>query len=152
MLGEQTQAAVAPRNVQRRRSSPFRQHKFLIGGFVLVAAFGFLIYQGIASTGMYYLTVREYKAMDETAAAQQVRLGGRVAEDSVVWEAGSMTLRFVVEDLDGGDRMPVVYRGVVPDSFKPGVEVVLEGRSAAGVFEAKTLLTKCASKYVPLAG
>ena len=47
--------------------------------------------------------------------------------------------------------MPVVYRGSVPDQFKLGRDVVVDGRYAHGVFVAKrdTLVTKCPSKYAP---
>ncbi len=153
MLREETQTVSVPAAGRRAGRPPLlKRRKFLIGSLVVALAIGFLIYQGIASTGMYYLSVRELRAMGEAAATQQVRLGGRVAEDSVQWEPQNMTLRFVLEDMDGADRMPVLYRGVVPDTFKPGAEVVLEGKSAADVFEAKALLTKCASKYLPLAG
>ncbi len=153
MLREQSQTTSVP-VASRRTNWPrsLKRRKFLIGSLVVVLAIGLLIYQGIASAGMYYLSVRELRAMGAAAATQQVRLGGRVAENSVQWEPQNMTLRFIVEDVDGADRMPVIYRGVVPDTFKPGAEVVLEGKSTADVFEAKTLLTKCASKYVPLAG
>jgi len=37
---------------------------------------------------------------------------------------------------------------VVPDMFKSGAEIVVEGKQdAAGVFQADVLMTKCASKY-----
>jgi len=36
----------------------------------------------------------------------------------------------------------------VPDTFKPGAEVIVEGRmEQGGAFNAKTLMTKCPSKY-----
>jgi cytochrome c-type biogenesis protein CcmE len=43
----------------------------------------------------------------------------------------------------------VEYRGAVPDTFKPGAEVIVEGRfnKQSGVFSASTLITKCPSKY-----
>jgi cytochrome c-type biogenesis protein CcmE len=43
----------------------------------------------------------------------------------------------------------VDYSGAVPDTFKPGVEVIVEGgmQPEAGVFKASTLMTKCPSKY-----
>ena len=40
------------------------------------------------------------------------------------------------------------YRGVAPDTFTDGVDIVVEGRlDANGVFQATTLLAKCASRY-----
>lgn len=136
----------------RSGRAALQRRKFLIGGIVLVLAFGLLIYQGIANAGVYYLTVGEYLALDEEEATKQVRIGAKVQAGSVSYDAKTSTLRFsVVDDESGTASLPVVYRGVVPDSFEPGVEVVIEGNSATvgGQFEAKTLLTKCASKYEP---
>ena len=47
--------------------------------------------------------------------------------------------------------MPVLYRGSVPDQFKLGRDVVVNGRYTHGVFVAKkdSLVTKCPSKYAP---
>jgi cytochrome c-type biogenesis protein CcmE len=58
-------------------------------------------------------------------------------------------LRFKLEDVKGGSSVPVVYRGSVPDLFKVGREVRVEGRLQSGVFVAKrdSLRTKCPSKY-----
>jgi cytochrome c-type biogenesis protein CcmE len=62
-------------------------------------------------------------------------------------------LRFRVKDI--GDttaaRVPVVYRGSVPDQFKSGRDVVVEGTLRNGVFVAKpgSLVTKCPDHYAP---
>ena len=60
-------------------------------------------------------------------------------------------LRFRVADRKGNASVPVVYRGSVPDQFKVGREVIVDGRYAHGTFVAKrnTLVTKCPSKYAP---
>jgi cytochrome c-type biogenesis protein CcmE len=60
-------------------------------------------------------------------------------------------LRFRLQDVAGSASVPVVYRGSVPDLFKVGREVRLEGRLQSGVFVAKpdSLRTKCPSKYTP---
>jgi cytochrome c-type biogenesis protein CcmE len=48
-----------------------------------------------------------------------------------------------------GETIRVSYSGAVPDSFKPGVEVIVEGSMQApdSIFAAHTLMTKCPSKY-----
>ena len=47
-----------------------------------------------------------------------------------------------------GTTFPVHYQGPLPDTFQEGADVVVEGKySAAGGFEATTLLTKCGSRY-----
>ena len=47
--------------------------------------------------------------------------------------------------------VPVVYKGSVPDLFRAGRDIVVEGRLVNGVFVAVpgTLVTKCPSKYTP---
>jgi len=61
--------------------------------------------------------------------------------------------RFVLKDIGSakGARVPVVYHGSVPDLFKVGRHVVVEGSLRNGVFVAKpgSLVTKCPSKYAP---
>ena len=49
---------------------------------------------------------------------------------------------------DGTRTYPVVYRGIIPDTFTDSVDVVVEGRLGRdGTFRATTLLAKCASRY-----
>ncbi len=43
--------------------------------------------------------------------------------------------------------MPVIYKGVVPDTVRAGTQVVVEGHYVQGVFQASTLLAKCPSKF-----
>jgi cytochrome c-type biogenesis protein CcmE len=58
-------------------------------------------------------------------------------------------LRFALQDVKGGASVPVVYRGSVPDQFKTGRELRMEGQLQNGVFVAKkdSMRTKCPSKY-----
>jgi cytochrome c-type biogenesis protein CcmE len=60
-------------------------------------------------------------------------------------------LRFRVGDINGSAAVRVVYRGSVPDQFKLGRHVVVDGRYRHGVFLATrdSLVTKCPSKYSP---
>ena len=42
----------------------------------------------------------------------------------------------------------IADKGIAPDTFTDGVDVVVEGRMATdGTFHATTLLAKCASRY-----
>jgi cytochrome c-type biogenesis protein CcmE len=63
----------------------------------------------------------------------------------------AQALRFLIRDRDGTASVPVVYRGSVPDLFRRGREVVVEGRYVDGTFRAVpgSLVTKCPSKYAP---
>jgi cytochrome c-type biogenesis protein CcmE len=72
-----------------------------------------------------------------------------VVPGTIQREEGGRLIRFVVTDTaQGGRTFPVTYRGVAPDTFTDGVDVVVEGQLAEnGTFEATTLLAKCASRY-----
>ena len=49
---------------------------------------------------------------------------------------------------DGAQVYTVAYKGIAPDTFTDGVDVVVEGRlDTNGTFQATTLLAKCASRY-----
>jgi cytochrome c-type biogenesis protein CcmE len=82
------------------------------------------------------------------------RLNGLVAKgaphDAAARAESATGLRFVVQDKDNpARRVPVLYRGAVPDTFRDGREVVVTGRMADGVFVAERngLTTLCPSKF-----
>ncbi|MGE5619194.1 MAG: cytochrome c maturation protein CcmE [Sphingomonadaceae bacterium] len=146
-------AAVADPGTVRRAASDARRRgkriRFAIAGLILVAALGYMIYSGIASNSEYYLTVSEVYTLGAQAQESQIKIGGTVVEGSVVWERATNAVSFDITD-EKGKRLPVIYAGVVPDSFQPGAEVILEGKlQQDGRFAATTLLAKCASKYEP---
>ncbi len=122
-----------------------RQGKFLVGFGVVIAAIGYLIYTGFSESTMYYLTVSELHA--SPVYAKNMRLNGHVVTGSIEKdEVGTLRVRFLAEE--GGMETNVVYTGVIPDTFKDGSEVVVEGTYAPdGTFSAHTLFAKCPSKY-----
>ncbi len=141
---------VGPQVAPPARKRPvFRRKRFFVLALVVVGAIAYLIVLGIQNASMYHLSVGELMARGNEAYAEDVRVGGNVVAGSVKQEPSAQTLEFELAD-DQGNSLPVVYRGVVPDAFKPDAEVVLEGRLApSGAFEATELLAKCPSKYVP---
>jgi cytochrome c-type biogenesis protein CcmE len=77
-----------------------------------------------------------------------VRLGGMVERGSLKTDADGVTIMFVVGD--GKARVPVRFKGIVPDLFTEGSGVVAEGKLAAnGTFVAENLLAKHDERYVP---
>src|SRR6476620_10213969 len=113
--------------------------KFLIGGALVLGTAGYLMATSIQDTGMYYLTPTELSsrlAADPTFRNTGVKIGARVVPGSIQRVTGGATV------------FPVVYRGIAPDTFTDGVDVVVEGRMGEdGTFRATTLLAKCASRY-----
>lgn len=119
--------------------------KILIAAALFVLVGGYLAYSGARSSMAYYLTVGELLDRRATLADSDIRLSGQVAVDGLVWDQVSGNLRFQVTD--GTQAIPVKYRGVVPDAFKPGADVVLEGRYDGTAFTAERLFAKCPSKF-----
>lgn len=122
------------------------QKKLLAAGFVVVSAAAYLAFAGAKQGWAYYVTVDQFTRDSGKYANQRVKLCGTVAAEGLEVNRGRLTANFILESGDG--KLPVVYRGAIPDMFRADCQAVVEGRlNAAGVFEAETLLTKCASKY-----
>jgi cytochrome c-type biogenesis protein CcmE len=106
----------------------------------------FLLYVSIAGGRTAQFSPSELKGHKGV-----VSLYGRVVGPVQGAGYASNGLRFRVADRKGHMSVPVVYRGSVPDQFKLGREVIVDGRYEQGAFIAKrnTLVTKCPSKYAP---
>ena len=78
-----------------------------------------------------------------------IRLGGLVETGSVRHAEGEPLVNFVVTD--GEHRIPVAYSGILPDLFREGQGVVVQGRFAKGGGElvADTVLAKHDENYMP---
>jgi cytochrome c-type biogenesis protein CcmE len=122
--------------------------KFLIGGVLILGTAGYLMASSIQETGQYYLTPGELAAKlraDPTFVDNGVKVGARVVPGSIQRDPGGRSLTFRMTD--GQQTYAVAYRGIAPDTFTDGVDVI-EGRMGAdGTFRATTLLAKCASRY-----
>jgi cytochrome c-type biogenesis protein CcmE len=125
------------------------RNKFLIGGLLVLGPAGYLMASSIRDTGVYYLTPTELSAKvqaDPGFRNTGVKVGARVVKGSIQRDPGGREYAFTVTD--GAKTYPVIYRGIAPDTFTDGVDVVVEGRLGAdGTFHATTLLAKCASRY-----
>lgn len=112
----------------------------------VVGIMGYLIMSGFNDTNVaYYQKVDELQALGVNAEGKSFRVSGKVIEGSVVRAADGLSMTFAIDEL--GNTMPVIYHGIIPDTFKEGVGVLLEGKYTNGRFEASNIMTKCASKY-----
>jgi cytochrome c-type biogenesis protein CcmE len=104
----------------------------------------FLIYTSLAG-GTPSLQPSQLRGHDGRVSLVGI-VAGKPAGDA---HAGG--LRFQLRDRHAMASVPVVYKGTVPDLFKTGREVVVDGKLRNGVFVAvpNTLVTKCPSKYTP---
>jgi cytochrome c-type biogenesis protein CcmE len=95
-------------------------------------------------------------ATDTKEPSQIIAAGGGTYEmtgevvPGSVRHNGSEGIAFFVTDRKGtSDKLPVTYKGAVPDPFRGGREIVLTGSLKGGTFigEPETLITKCPSKF-----
>jgi len=115
----------------------------------LVAVLGavLLAMWGLQDRAAYFYTPADIAA-GKAEAGKAMRLGGMVEKGSVQRDPDGVTTKFVVED--GEARVPVTYRGILPDLFREGSGVVAEGRLGAGkVFVADNILAKHDERYMP---
>ena len=125
-----------------RRGSPAR---LIIALSVAAALAIFLLYTSIAGGGTPLL-----RPGSLPGHSGKVSLEGTVV-GKPAGDAHAAGLRFTLRDVKGAATVPVLYHGTVPDLFKTGRAVVVDGRLRNGVFVAVpgSLLTKCPSKYSP---
>lgn len=125
-----------------RPRSPVR---LVIALSVAAALAVFLLYSSIAGGGTPSLRPSELAGHDG-----KVQLAGLVLAP-VRGDAHGSGLRFRLRDVTGTASVPVVYTSSVPDLFRAGRHIVLDGRLVKGTFVAVpgTMITKCPSKYAP---
>jgi len=124
--------------------------RYLFGALVVLGAFAAISVLTYYDAEEAYFTVdeltvdvRALRARDE-GRAFQVR--GEVDDATLVRSPDGLELRFDLVGLDA--RIPVVYRGLVPDTFDQAESVTVGGRFAAeGAFAADRLYVQCPSKY-----
>jgi cytochrome c-type biogenesis protein CcmE len=108
----------------------------------------FVVYTALAGNGVANLT-------PSTVAGHtgSVSLVGKVVGKPQGNAYQGRGLRFQLRDVGRGTaaRVPVMYRGAVPDQFKTGADLVVQGSLRNGVFVAKrgSMITKCPDHYAP---
>ena len=96
---------------------------------------------------VFFLTPSQVVA-GEAPGSRSFRVGGLVQAGSLVRLADGLTVSFIVTDTV--QRLPVRYRGALPDLFKEGKGVVAQGRIGADrVFVADEVLAKHDENYMP---
>lgn len=135
-----------PADVVRRRGWHGPQLRVAVCLAVVVLALGWVAIRGLTGNFVYYLTPTDIVAHHKAQAGQRIRLGGYVVPGSVQ-HRGSV-LMFTVTDRT--DSMQVSDTGPVPELFKAGQGVVLEGvLGANGRFYADTTLVQHNGNYFP---
>jgi cytochrome c-type biogenesis protein CcmE len=118
----------------------------LVGAILVLGGFGYLIWGGLGSNLVYFLTPSELLARGDAAYETPVRLGGQVVPGSIDWNADALDLRFRVTD--GTDTLLVQSSGAPPAMFKDTMGVVVEGSyGREGVFRSTNLMVQHSNEY-----
>jgi cytochrome c-type biogenesis protein CcmE len=116
---------------------------------LILASLGFLAYTGVQESKSYYVTIKELRGMGNDTH-KRLRVAGNVQAGSIKRMGSKMEFVLVEKD----QTLPVVYVGTetLPDTFKDDSQALAEGSFGAdGIFRAKQIQAKCASKYAPAA-
>jgi cytochrome c-type biogenesis protein CcmE len=119
--------------------------KFGLITMIIVGTLTWLGVSGVNETATYYVTVDELRSMDD-ALEKRLRVGGDVEPNSIVRDSEKVVFTIT----QGDEKLQVVYTGrdPLPDTFRDRAQALCDGRLRSdGVFEAKKIQAKCASKY-----
>jgi cytochrome c-type biogenesis protein CcmE len=102
-------------------------------------------------TFAYYSSVSDYVQANRKASSadgRDSRIHGFVLEGSIQKNLAAGHVDFVIRDGAAGATLPVRLVGIdLPDLFRDGAEVVVEGNFQQATFVARRVLAKCPSKY-----
>ena len=108
----------------------------------------YLAVSGVQESKSYYVTIKELDDMGDGVYSKRLRVAGNVQPGSI--HRQGTHVEFILAEQ--GRTLNVVYSGTEapPDTFKDNAQALAEGSYGRdGVFHAKQLQAKCASKYAP---
>jgi cytochrome c-type biogenesis protein CcmE len=125
-----------------------QQRLGLLGlGMTALAGATALVLTAFSSNLVFFYSPSDLKTL-APAPDRRMRVGGLVERQSVSHAADERTVSFRITD--GKTDIGVVYRGILPDLFREGQGVVVEGRlEPGGVLAASTVLAKHDERYMP---
>ncbi len=127
-----------------------RKHKRLAAlgaGAALLGGAAALVLSAFDDNLLFFYTPTQL-AEKPAADGRRFRMGGLVEDGSVKRLEDGLTVTFNVTDLT--NVVAVTYTGVLPDLFREGQGVVVEGAlGPSGVFQAAEVLAKHDENYMP---
>jgi cytochrome c-type biogenesis protein CcmE len=115
---------------------------------VIVLLLGYLAYTGVQDSKSYYVTIKELRTMGNSAYSKRLRVAGNVQPGSI--KRMGTHVEFVLVEQDQNLKVDYTGTEAPPDTFKDDSQALADGSFGRdGVFHAKQLQAKCASKYAP---
>jgi cytochrome c-type biogenesis protein CcmE len=112
-----------------------------MGGIVLVV-------QSSTSGGVYDMTIGELLAESDKYVGRDIRVNGVVQAGSFKDQSGDeINIQFSIGDVEG-NQLNVHFHQLLPDAFKEGRQVIVQGKMLSREeVECTKLTVKCPSKY-----
>lgn len=124
-----------------------KRFAFIGLGLVVLGIATVLILNAFQSNLVFFFTPTQV-VNGEAPQGHSFRIGGMVEDGSLVRENDGLTVRFIVTDT--AKRVPVTYKGILPDLFKEGKGAVAQGKlNGDGTFVASEVLAKHDENYMP---
>lgn len=118
----------------------------ILGGLVFLGAATTLTFIALGQKTSFFYMPSDIST-GTVAPGQQIRLGGLVENGTLVRGEGA-TVTFDVTDKK--KAVKVTYTGILPDLFREGQGVVVEGAfNPGGTFVADSVLAKHDERYMP---
>lgn len=130
--------------------NPKRRNRLIIAVFLVVGAglsVSLILMALNENLNMFYPP--EQIVGGEAPVGAQIRAGGMVLDGSVSRDDQGLDVTFILTDYVGSE-FAVVYSGILPDLFREGQGVIVQGQLADdGVFQASQVLAKHDENYMP---
>ena len=120
------------------------RRRLWLAGIVVLAALGFLVFQGLGNATLYFRTADEAVAQRNELGDRRFRIEGDVVDGSVRQVGNDVSFTLTKKSVE----VPVRHKGDPPELFRPGIPVVLEGRFQGDHFSSDRILVKHSETYV----
>ncbi|MFN4329740.1 MAG: cytochrome c maturation protein CcmE [Limnobacter sp.] len=120
---------------------------WLLAIATVAGGFAFALINAFNQNMVFFYTPSQIKSGEVPSGLKSYRLGGMVQQGSVQRQAESLAVRFVVTDQS--EVVTVEFAGILPDLFKEGTGVVVDGVWNGERFLAREVLAKHDENYMP---
>ena len=120
------------------------RRRLWLAGVEVLAALGFLVYQGLGNATLYFRTADEAVAQRAQLGDRRFRIEGDVVDGSVRQTGNTVTFTLTSKSVE----VPIVHEGDPPELFRPGIPVVLAGLFAGDHVASDRILVKHSETYV----
>jgi cytochrome c-type biogenesis protein CcmE len=125
-----------------------RRMGVILGGLATLGIAAALVLNAFEDSVVYFHSPTDIATRTDLQKDRRLRLGGLVKQGSWHKAADGLTHKFFVTDT--AHDIQVAYKGIIPDLFREGQGVVMEGRlQSDGSFRADEVLAKHDENYMP---